>query len=147
MRPFLTLTLLLGLAAACVPADDDDSAPVQDDDDDQVEYEPTWQSLYPLFDLRCACHRPNEGNKGGFTGMQSEDSAYDNLVDFPSNDMPALDRIEPLEPDLSYAWLKIEDRHDEVGGEGDRMPPTGNALPDRHKEVIEAWILAGAPRE
>ena len=146
------LPILLSFAlAGCGPLDDDASAPLwvddDDDDDDAPEYEPVWTSLYPLFEFRCACHQPNENNRGGFTGMQGEQSAYDNLVDFPSNDAPSIDRIEPGDPDASYAWLKINDRQHEVGGEGDRMPPTGNALPDRHKGVILEWIEAGAPRD
>ncbi len=150
LAPWVAACLLW--AAACGPVEDpvhDDDAGDDDagDDDDAVEYEPVWTSLFPLMNFRCTCHRANEGGEGGFVGMEDEDRAYEALVGRPSNDVPSLSRIDPGFPESSYAWLKINGLHRGAGGEGDRMPPTGNALPDRHKEVIRAWIEAGAPRE
>ena len=151
MRPLLPLLLCLLVACPADPGlDDDDAADdddAQDDDDAAPEYEPVWTSLYPLMFFRCACHRANEGGEGGFVGMEDEQRAYDALVERPSEDVPALNRIEPGDPDASYAWLKINGLHRGQGGAGSRMPPTGNPLPDDQKAVIRAWIEDGAPRQ
>ena len=142
------LALVAALAAAaCVPPPD--TEPLDDDDvadDDDVEYEPVWSSLFPLLNYRCSCHRANEGGRGGFVGMEDQDTAYDALVGQPSNDLPDLNRIEPFAPDDSYAWLKIRGEHRAAGGEGSRMPPTGNPLPEDQQVIVRAWIEAGAPR-
>lgn len=128
------------------------------DDDDSAEptpvaeptpasgLQPTWTDLHPLLRFRCACHRTNEGGDGGLIGMEDPDLAYDALVGTPSEDVPSLSRIEPGDSESSYLVLKLEDRHRAEGGRGDRMPPTGPALPAAQIDVLRTWIGEGALR-
>ena len=128
------------------PSDDDDSV-LPDDDDDDTTLQPTWSSIHPLLLFRCSCHRTNEGGDGGLTGMEDPDSAYANLVDQASEDVPSMDLIEPGDPERSYALFKILNLQASVGGRGRRMPLTGTALREDQVDVLRAWILAGAQQE
>ena len=71
-------------------------------------------------------------------------SGYGNLVDVPSTEAPALDRIEPGDPDASYLWHKINGTHASVGGSGNPMPAPAGGLDAGTIATIEAWISGGA---
>jgi len=138
------LPLLLALMlAGCPPANDDDSAAADDDDSTEEPREPTWENVFALVSFRCACHSVEEQD-GGFYDLTDPDTAWDALVNVPSEDLPSMDRVEPGDPDASYVVAKIEDRQDAVGGRGDRMPPTGFALPADDITLIRDWITGGA---
>ncbi|HVR44155.1 MAG TPA: hypothetical protein VMS56_12010 [Thermoanaerobaculia bacterium] len=69
--------------------------------------------------------------------------AYANLVNRPSTQMPALDRIEPGDPDRSYLYRKITG----TAGTGERMPAFSPPLPPEQIALIRDWIRRGAPND
>ena len=143
LRPWILLGLLSYLLG-CPPADDDDSAAPQDDDDSTDEVrDPTWTTVSALIGFRCGCHDAAQ-RAGGMYDLTRPDVAYAVLVDRPSDDVPGMDRIEPGDPEASYLVAKIEGRQQQVGGRGDRMPPTGFPLPDDDIDLIRDWVTAGA---
>ena len=71
-----------------------------------------------------------------------EASSYAMLVNTPSLEVPALRRVRPGDPDLSYLVQKIEGRA-AVGG---RMPLNSPPLPQATIDVIRQWIADGAQR-
>lgn len=71
-----------------------------------------------------------------------EASSYAMLVNTPSLEVPALRRVAPGNPDLSYLVQKIEGRA-AVGG---RMPLNSPPLPQATIDVIRQWIADGAQR-
>ncbi|MGE0621496.1 MAG: CHRD domain-containing protein [Pseudomonadales bacterium] len=105
-----------------------------------VNTAPTFGQVQAVFTASCAlsgCHAgatPQEGMD------LSAGQAYAAIVNVPSNQMPALDRIEPNDPDNSYLVRKIE-------GTGllQRMPAGGPALPDATIQLIRDWVSAGTP--
>jgi hypothetical protein len=62
------------------------------------------------------------------------------LVNVPSVEVPALDRVEPGNPDDSYLVQKIEG----TAAVGGRMPLGGAALPQETIAAIRQWITDGA---
>lgn len=137
--------LALALLVACVPPEGPDD-PVDDDDTaEEIEEPRGWEGVSALIEVRCGCHDAFE-RAGGMWDL-TEDGAYDVLVGVPSNDVPTMARVEPGDPEASYLYLKINDRQGEVGGFGDRMPPTGFALPDDDIALIREWIEDGATPE
>lgn len=71
-----------------------------------------------------------------------EANAYTMLVGVPSNEAPAVLRVDPGNPDNSYVIQKLEG-HAAVGA---RMPFGGPYLDDATIAVIRQWITNGAPR-
>jgi hypothetical protein len=140
--------LLVSLAPGCGGAEPEPEPPApQDDDDSEESLGSLWPQVYAVLDFRCTCHTAPEGNRGGFGGLDTQDSAYQNIVGQPSRDIPEMNRVEPFAPELSYLLHKIEGRAVSVGGDGSRMPPTGRALQPDDKELIRLWIEEGAPEE
>ena len=119
-----------------------------DDDCDGGVDEPTFtwvQSM--ILSFECSCHA-NANGPALLNNLGDYDAAYDELVDVPAHQAPALDRIEPGDPDGSYVWRKIEGTHLEVGGHGDAMPPVPQPpLDEDVAEALRQWILAGAPKD
>jgi len=94
--------------------------------------------IWPIFQA-CSCHL---GGAGGLTLTEAD--AYANIVGVPSAVVPGLNLIEPDEPENSYLLHKLLDTQGEVGGGGTLMPP-GDPLSAAELDLIEEWILAGAP--
>jgi methionine-rich copper-binding protein CopC len=69
-------------------------------------------------------------------------SSFDLLVGVASNEVPALQRVQPGDPGRSYLVQKLEGRA-AVGG---RMPLGGPYLDDATMAVIRQWISDGALR-
>jgi hypothetical protein len=69
------------------------------------------------------------------------DSAYAMLVNTPSAEVPALQRVTPGDPASSYLIQKLEG-HAQVGGQ---MPLGQPPLPQATIDVIRQWIVDGAP--
>src|SRR5262245_22384580 len=67
-------------------------------------------------------------------------ASYAMLVNAPSVEAPALNRITPGNPDASYLIHKIEG----TAAAGGRMPLGGPALPAETIAVIRQWITDGA---
>jgi hypothetical protein len=68
-------------------------------------------------------------------------NAYALLVNVASNEVPALLRVNPGNPDASYLVQKIQGNA-AVGG---RMPLGGQPLPQDRIDLVRRWIAAGAP--
>jgi hypothetical protein len=100
--------------------------------------------VQPLLDESCLCHM--EGSSGTMvapTLTLNADSAFAELVDTPSTQLPSMARVTPGDPDASYLWRKITDTHIDAGGSGTVMPPTGQ-LSAGKRDTIEMWIADGA---
>jgi hypothetical protein len=70
-----------------------------------------------------------------------EGFSYSMLVNTPSVEVPALQRVEPGDPDQSYLIQKLEG-HAAVGAQ---MPLGQSPLPQATIDVIREWIANGAP--
>ncbi|MGH8211368.1 MAG: Ig-like domain-containing protein, partial [Steroidobacteraceae bacterium] len=69
--------------------------------------------------------------------------SYNLLVSVPSNEVPALDRVKPADPDGSYIILKLQGSPGIVGSQ---MPLNETPLPQSTIDVIRQWITNGAPQ-
>jgi hypothetical protein len=97
--------------------------------------------VVPLLNARCvACHLT--GQEQGELALHAK-AAYGNLVRVPSR-QSALNRVEPGEPEASYLFLKLTNRHLGAGGEGEPMPMGAWPLEDAQLELIRQWISQGA---
>jgi len=100
-----------------------------------------------VFDVSCSsdsCH--SSVGRAGDLVLESG-ASWDGLIDMPpANPVAAeqgLMRVMPHQPDLSLLYLKLHGNLQ--AGQGVRMPYGAAPLPAHTLEVIEAWILAGAP--
>lgn len=102
---------------------------------------PTWDAhVEGLVYLRCGgCHMGGEDSGG-----MNLDAGRRAVVDVPSVDVPAMDLVEPGDPDASYLWHKVNGTHRAVGGAGAQMP-TQFTLKAPELALLERWILQGAP--
>jgi hypothetical protein len=101
--------------------------------------------VQPIFTASCAFSGCHAGPAAQLGQNLSVGNAYASIVNVPSVEVPALDRVEPGDPDASYLVHKIEGTFASVGGSGGRMPLGQGALPQADIDVIRAWIAAGAP--
>ncbi len=93
-----------------------------------------------ILDVEClGCHVG--GSSEG--GMTLDD--INTAVGTASDDLPSMDRIEPADPDDSHIWLKLNDTHLAAGGDGVQMPKDSAPLDSADLDLIEDWILQGAP--
>lgn len=67
--------------------------------------------------------------------------SYGNLVNVPSEGVPELVRVKPLDPDSSYLVHKLEGRS---GIAGARMPFGLPPLSQDEIAAVRGWIAAGA---
>jgi len=72
----------------------------------------------------------------------SAGAAYGEIVNVPSAEQPALDRIEPGDPDRSYMYLKVTGDPSISGGQ---MPLGGPPLDQERLDLLRGWIETGAP--
>jgi len=75
--------------------------------------------------------------------LDSEQNAFDFLVNVAANQMPWLLRVEPGNPDDSYVVHKVEGGPNIVGG---RMPLGRTPLTTTQISMLRDWISNGAPR-
>jgi len=129
------------------PTPDIDSGVAQDTGNgggrpDPIPARPTLEDISrDVFAISCSpCHTDRVS---GELSLRPGPDLHDRLLG-PSFQAPGVARIEPGDPDLSYLWLKITNQHESVGGVGNAMPLTGG-LTDLQYELIERWILTGAP--
>lgn len=125
-----TPLIAIGLLAGCDNADN----PVEESGPTLVEVQEQ------VFDVSCAgCHKDNEAPEGL---VLTAGSAYSNLVDVPSEQVPSLDRVDPGNPEDSYLLIKVRG--------GDRMAPgtfqmpIGQDLSEAQITLLEEWIANGA---
>jgi hypothetical protein len=110
-------------------------------DDGPLPLAPTFASIQQnVFTPVCTgCH----AGAAAPTGLRlDEASSYAMLVNVASVEVPALRRVRPGDPDLSYLIQKIEGRA-AVGG---RMPLNSPPLPQATIDVIRQWVRDGAQR-
>jgi hypothetical protein len=94
-----------------------------------------------IFTPSCAssgCH----GNGSAQAGLSLDaGSAYGNIVNVASSEMPSMDRIEPGDPDNSYLWRKVNGG---PGISGGQMPLGRPALSQDLLDLLRDWIEDGA---
>lgn len=97
--------------------------------------------VVPVFEAKCAsagCHATQEP-----TGMSlTRENAHGATVGVPSRiaDAPI---VQPFAPDESYLMSKVQARPDDLGGEGESMPPPFG-LGEGDVAILRAWIEQGA---
>ena len=67
-------------------------------------------------------------------------NSYTLLVGVASNEVPAVQRVAPGDPDNSYLIQKLEGS----AASGERMPLNGTPLPQSSIDIIRQWITDGA---
>ena len=77
----------------------------------------------------------------GRGGNPSADRSRGDVVNVPSTERPALDRVTPGDVMASYLYLKVVG---DGGIDGGRMP-LGGPFDPRLAPFIASWIEAGAP--
>ena len=105
--------------------------------------EPTLQSIQAnVFTPICsACHNgPESGVLPTGLDLSDAESSFTNLVDRASLQVPAVDRVEPGDPDASYVIHKLEGMAD-VGAQ---MPLGQMPLDAATIASIRQWIADGA---
>lgn len=102
---------------------------------------PTFTNVVEIFKVDCSCHQsdPLDALNGGLD--LRPDSAYANIVDVPSIDIPATKQVAPSDAENSYLYQKIVGAPGIVG----MQMPLGSAPMAMEKiQLIEDWINAGA---
>ena len=100
------------------------------------------KDLQPILTQQCAisgCHAgaaPQEGMD------LSDGSAYSNLVNAESAEVPGEKRVKPNDPDHSLLFEKVSQDPPSVGS---RMPLGGRPLTATQIQMFRDWILQGAP--
>lgn len=104
-------------------------------------------AVYPIIEGRCSgssgvgCHFGDVAVVASMLDMSDVDTAYGELVNVPSVQLPMFNLVEPGDPDNSYMWLKL------LGaGIGGQMP-AGTCNPSLCEEewtTIYLWIIGGA---
>jgi mono/diheme cytochrome c family protein len=95
------------------------------------------ETVEPVVSRKCAaCH--NDRSPGSGVSFQ-KGSGYDYLVNVASEELPSMPRVTPGDTETSYLAHKILGTHEEVGGSGTKMPPSGR-LRDNEVEAIISWI-------
>jgi hypothetical protein len=105
--------------------------------------QPTLQSIQDnVFKPVCSvCHSgPSGPVLPAGLDLTSLSMSYLSLVNVPSLEVGAIDRVEPGNPDSSYLVQKIEG----TAAVGVRMPATGVALDAASIAAIRQWITIGA---
>jgi hypothetical protein len=91
-----------------------------------------------VFTPKCAtCHDGIGAVLPGVMDLSSEAASLASLVNVASIQDPAIDRVEPGQPDNSYLVHKID------GTAASQMPPSG-PLPQPEIDAIRQWITDGA---
>jgi hypothetical protein len=94
-----------------------------------------------VFTPRCAVCHMGAGNELPFSmNLSNAQASFDHLVDVASEQVPALLRVDPFNPDDSYLIHKLEGTQTI----GDRMPQGGPFLDDHTIQGIRGWIADGA---
>jgi hypothetical protein len=89
-----------------------------------------------------ACHTgPTSNTLPSGMNLTSAADSHAALVGVPSIQVPAMDRVEPGDPDSSYLIHKLEGTQTV----GDRMPQGGPFLEQETIDTIRQWISDGAP--
>ncbi|ODT68203.1 MAG: hypothetical protein ABS75_21300 [Pelagibacterium sp. SCN 63-23] len=91
----------------------------------------------PIVSRKCvACH--NDKSAGSGVSFQ-KGSGFDYLVDVESLELPSMSRVTPGDSQASYLAHKILGTHEDVGGSGSKMPPSGRLRAEEIDAII-GWI-------
>lgn len=94
-----------------------------------------------VFTPRCAlCHTGVGNELPGSMNLSTAAASFASLVDVNSEQVPALKRVNPGNPDDSYLIHKLEGNQ----AVGDRMPQGGPFLDAETIQGIRGWIANGA---
>lgn len=100
------------------------------------------RDIAPVFKNNCAtCHLT--GQEAGNMALHPG-AAYASLVNRPSHESKLL-RVKPGSPAQSYLLLKLDGKHLDAGGSGQRMPLGMPPLDNATIRRIGDWIAMGAP--
>jgi hypothetical protein len=118
---------------------DENGRPVGSGGDD----EPLTANLQSIQDqvFTPICTQCHTGASAPVGLRLDQDSAFAMLVNAPSTEQPALNRVTPGDPDGSYLIQKLEG----TAAVGGQMPLGQPALPEATIAVIRQWIANGAP--
>ena len=96
-----------------------------------------------VFSPICSgCHSgPTSNNLPSGMNLTSTANSFAALVGVASIEVPAVNRVEPGDPDNSYLIHKLEGTQ----SVGSRMPQGGPFLPQATIDMIRDWITDGAP--
>lgn len=95
-----------------------------------------------VFTPRCALSGCHTGPGAPFgLDLSSAAASAANTVGVASHELPALLRVEPLDPVDSYLYMKLVG-DPRIGG--DPMPAAGGPLSVADLALIEGWIAGGA---
>lgn len=93
-----------------------------------------------VFTPTCATSGCHQG-AGAPQGLRLDElNSYGLLVNVPSTQVPALDRVEPGDPGNSYLIQKLEGS----ASAGGQMPLGGTPLPQSTIDIIRQWVTDGA---
>jgi hypothetical protein len=112
---------------------------------------PLWSEIHALvIGPQCGgCH----GGSGGLSGLGDCNTGHANMVDVPSTRLPAMDRVQPGDPTISWLMHKLDNTHSWfnamcTGGFcGSQMPLGGPFLNLPTRNAIRAWITNGAEND
>lgn len=75
----------------------------------------------------------------------SQGLSYRYLVNFRSQELRPMFRVDPGNPESSYIVHKLRGTHLEIGGDGARMPVGRDPLTDEELGVLIEWIADCSP--
>lgn len=96
--------------------------------------------VQPIFSANCALSGCHAGSNPAEMQNLSTGQTFLNVVNVPSQEVPALMRVLPGQPNSSYLVHKIEGTQ----AVGDRMPQGGQPLSANQIAIIRSWITKGA---
>jgi len=105
---------------------------------------PTLTSIQDtVFTPRCSgCHTGVGANLPGAMNLTNAAASQAALVNVPSREQPALNRVSPGNPTDSYLIRKLEGGPNIIAN---RMPLGGPFLPQTQIDQVRLWITNGAP--
>jgi hypothetical protein len=104
---------------------------------------PDTATVYALLASECSpCH--TDRAEGGLS--LTDDGTLASRLLASSFQLPAMQRVQPGEPDNSYLFLKVTGRHLDAGGLGEPMP-LGTPLSAEQTELLRRWVESGSTDE
>lgn len=95
-----------------------------------------------IFSPQCSsCHTGGGGSLPASMNLSSASATFAALVNVASSQQPAVQRVQPGNPDSSYVVLKLQGA---AGINGSRMPLGGPFLDAATIDQVRSWIAAGA---
>jgi len=142
MKRLALITIMLaGLIAGCgklseLPTDPGGGEPP----DPSATFTRVQNEIFTPTCANLGCHDPL-GRQQGM--VLKAGSAYANIVNVPSTEVPSLVRVAPGDAANSYLYRKITGS----GITGDRMPQALPPLSDAQIKLVRDWIRRGAPND